>query len=71
MEWLYFALISGSLLTSLHPTEEACLGRKAIMEKENKSIYLGRCVRVHESSSGGSSSAETPSITYIPNVLQR
>lgn len=47
MEYLYFALIAGSLLTSLHPSEEACLGRKALLEQQHK--VFGKCAKAQDS----------------------
>lgn len=45
MNWIYIALLSGNLITSQHDTEEACLGRKAILEKENK-ITNAKCINM-------------------------
>ena len=42
MDWIFYAVVAGSILTSGHPSEEACLGRKAMLLKQN--IY-GECVR--------------------------
>lgn len=42
MNWIFIALLSGNLVTSQHATEEACLGRKAMVEKDQK--VSGKCV---------------------------
>lgn len=41
MEWIYVGVILNSILTSGFPTEEACLGHKAMLEKQK--VY-GVCV---------------------------
>jgi hypothetical protein len=41
MNWILIAIVSGSILTSGHDTEEACLGRKAMLEKDKISA---KCV---------------------------
>ena len=42
MNWILIAITSGMLMTSSHDTEEACLGRKAILEK-NK-VTNSKCI---------------------------
>lgn len=34
MNWICVGLIAGSLVTSLHDTEEACKGREAMLQKQ-------------------------------------
>lgn len=43
MEWIYVGVILNSILTAGFPTEEACLGRKVVMERDNK--IQGTCIR--------------------------
>lgn len=43
MSWILIAVVSGSILTSGHDTEEQCLGRKAILAKTK---IVAECVRV-------------------------
>lgn len=42
MNWILIAITSGMLMTSHHDTEEACLGRKAMLEKDK--IINIKCV---------------------------
>lgn len=45
MVWILVGLVAGSLVTSQHDTEEACLGRKALLEKQAvsaKCVPLGQ-----------------------------
>ena len=49
MEWIFVAVIAGSIVTSGHSTEEQCLGRKAIIEKDNK--IVGTCIKAPSHSS--------------------
>lgn len=41
MEWIYVGVILNSILTGSFPTEEACLGHKAMLEKQKIS---GTCI---------------------------
>lgn len=34
MEWLLIGLVAGSLVASGHKTEEECLGRRAVLDKQ-------------------------------------
>lgn len=45
MEWIFIAVVSSTLMTAPFSTEEACLGRKAIIEKEYK-IINAKCVNM-------------------------
>ncbi len=47
MNYILIAIVSGMLLTSSHETEEACLGRKAIIEKEHK-ISNSKCIDMRQ-----------------------
>lgn len=40
MNWVYVGVLLGSLVTSQHETEEACLGRKALLSKRE---VVGDC----------------------------
>lgn len=42
MNWILIAIISGMLMTGHFDTEEACLGRKAMLEKDK--ITNSKCV---------------------------
>ena len=42
MNWILIAITSGMIMTSSHENEEACLGRKAILEKDK--IINSKCV---------------------------
>ncbi len=46
MNWILIAITSGMLMTSSHDTEEACLGRKAILEKDK--ITNAKCVDMRQ-----------------------
>jgi hypothetical protein len=41
MEWIYVGIVAGSLVASLHPSKEACLGRKTMLEEQK---IPGKCV---------------------------
>lgn len=42
MNWILIAITSGMLMTGHYETEEACLGRKAMLEKDK--ITNAKCV---------------------------
>lgn len=42
MNWIFIGLLAGSLVTSTHETEEACLGRAEMLRKKE---VVGRCER--------------------------
>ena len=44
MTWILIAITTGMIMTSHHETEEACLGRKAMLEKEK--ITNSKCVEM-------------------------
>ena len=50
MKWILFGLIMGSTVTSVHDTEEACLGRAEVLKKrggaqvECKSLDAGTTI---------------------------
>lgn len=44
MNWILIAITSGMLMTSSHETEEACLGRKAMLEKDK--TVNAKCVNM-------------------------
>lgn len=52
MNWIFIAIMSGMIVTSSHDTEEACLGRKAIFEKDHKISYQNKCVDMRQSFTG-------------------
>jgi hypothetical protein len=41
MNWIFLAIVSGSILTSGHDTKEQCLGRKSILAEQK---IEGKCV---------------------------
>ena len=43
MEWVMIGIVAGSLVTSLHPTKEACLGRVEILKEQKISA---KCVEM-------------------------
>lgn len=46
MNWILIAITSGMLMTGHYDTEEACLGRKAMLEKDK--ITNAKCVQMSE-----------------------
>jgi hypothetical protein len=44
MNWILIAITSGMIMTSSHETEELCLGRKAMLEKDK--ITNSKCVNM-------------------------
>lgn len=50
MNWIFIAVIAGSIVSSGHDTEEQCLGRKAIIEKDYK--IVGTCIKAPSRNSG-------------------
>lgn len=44
MKWILIAWLMGSLVTSVHDTEEQCEGRRAMLSKE-KNVSAPMCVR--------------------------
>lgn len=50
MNWILTGLLLGSLVTSTHDTEEACLGRKAVLAKV-KEVSSVDCHRMLPSTS--------------------
>lgn len=55
MNWILIAITSGMLMTSHHDTEEACLGRKAMLEKDK--ITNSKCIDMRGFSLTGISSS--------------
>ena len=64
MDWIFLGIIAGSIITSALPSEEACLGRKAVMEKLH---IAGICVKVPSNSMGLTSSGSNV-IQLLPNT---
>ena len=65
MEWIFVAVIAGSIVTSGHSTEEQCLGRKAIIEKDNK--IVGTCIKAP--SHGTTWTSGSLATTSTPNTI--
>jgi hypothetical protein len=42
MDWIYIGVILNTILSAGFPSEEACLGHKAILQKQN---VMGECVK--------------------------
>ena len=51
MNWILIAIASGMLMTGHYETEEACLGRKAMLEKDK--ITNVKCVSMQLQYSSG------------------
>ena len=66
MDWIFVAVLAGSIVASGHPNEESCLGRKAVIEKENK--LTGVCIKAPSHSSGLTYSG--PILNIEPNGIQ-
>lgn len=49
MNYILIAITSGMLMTSSHENEEACLGRKAMLEKDK--IINSKCVDMRQNNS--------------------
>ena len=49
MNWIFIAVISGSIVTSGHETKEQCLGRKALLSEQK---IEGKCVEAPSRTSG-------------------
>ena len=45
MTWILIAIVSGSILVSEHSTEEACLGRKALLARRSVASVMA-CVEL-------------------------
>ena len=66
MDFIFGAVLAGSIVVSGHPSEESCLGRKAMVEKENK--IAGTCIRAPSHSSGLTYNG--PILNLEPNGIQ-
>ena len=44
MDWIFIGVIAGMITSGGFPTEEACLGKKAVWERDHKVTAL--CVKV-------------------------
>lgn len=44
MDWIFVAVVLNSIVAAGFPSEEACLGKKAMFEKEHK--IFGACFRM-------------------------
>jgi hypothetical protein len=50
MEWIYIAVIAGSIATSGYPNEEACQGHKVVFDRDHKTN--GVCVKMPQYATG-------------------
>ena len=48
MDWILIGIVAGSLVTGTFSTEEACLGRAAMLEKQH---VRAKCVEAPKSTS--------------------
>lgn len=65
MNWILIAITSGMLMTGHYETEEACLGRKAMLEKDK--ITNSKCVDMRNLNFTSSSSI----LCLTPNGYSR
>jgi hypothetical protein len=65
MNWILIAISTGMLMTANFETEEACLGRKAMLEKDK--IINSKCVNMSPVYFTGSSNSISILPTYTPN----
>ena len=66
MDWIFVAVLAGSIVVSGHPSEESCLGRKAMIEKESK--IAGACIKAPSRLAG--LTYGTPTLDISPNGIQ-
>lgn len=70
MNWILIAITSGMLMTGHYDTEEACLGRKAMLEKDK--IINSKCVDMRPlyatsaTTLGGSYTCSSNGTCYMP-----
>lgn len=62
MNWILTGMLLGSLITSTHDTEEACLGRKAMLDKvkEVRGVVCHAQPQYSTNITSGSSTATIP-----------
>lgn len=65
MNWILIAITSGMLMTSSHETEEACLGRQAMLKKDK--ITNSKCVDMQNLLTGYSSTGNSTICYLTPN----
>lgn len=63
MNWILIAITSGMLMTGHYETEEACLGRKAMLEKDK--ITNVKCISMQSIYSIGTSTNLTPCFNCV------
>lgn len=61
-EWIYIGLVAGSIVTSVHPSKEACLGRKTMLEEQK---IAGKCVEAPGPFGTSGLFTITPGSTFI------
>jgi|HubBroStandDraft_4_1064222.scaffolds.fasta_scaffold577148_2 hypothetical protein len=59
MDWILIGVVAGSLIVSGHASEEACLGRKAVLDKQK---IAATCVKAP-------SNFTTSTVTLCPNCI--
>lgn len=59
MDWIFITVIAGMITTGGFPTEEACLGKRAVWERDHK--IAGMCVKAPTFTLYGTSITLTPS----------
>lgn len=50
MEWIYIGIVLNTIMTAGFPTEEACLGHKVMLEKQQ---IVGACIKAPRFISAG------------------
>ena len=49
MDWILIGILAGSIVTSGHPTREACEGRAVILREQKASVRCVEMVNVYTS----------------------
>jgi hypothetical protein len=65
MEWIYIGLVAGSIVTSIHPSKEACLGRKTMLEEQKIS---GKCVEAPSLFGASNFTTINPGSFFAPGI---
>jgi hypothetical protein len=65
MEWIYIAVIAGSIATSGYPNEEACQGHKVVFDRDHKTN--GVCVKMPQYVMVGTTIINGDTLTYCSN----
>ena len=64
MEWILIGVVVGSFVVSGHNTEEGCLGRKAVLDKQKiaatRKLAEWRAKKAEGKTAGGKTTAAVP-----------